>query len=92
MTQTSPTIQNLREDLEKIDIEIARLMVERFRTVATLGGLKKLLKIEVRDLNREIALLNRVRKVAKSEGLNEDVFVKVFTHLIEESINLQQST
>lgn len=55
-------IENLREDIDKIDDKIVDLLNMRAKLVVEIGNLKKKIRIKILQPQREKEILERVKK------------------------------
>ena len=59
---------NLREEIDLIDNEIALLLKRRFAVVKKIGEFKQEYNLPVKDAERELQVLNKVVSVFDNEG------------------------
>ena len=59
-----PTLDDLRQDIDRVDEVLVRLLNERARCVCEIGRLKKEQGVEVYQPDREKQVLEHVRSVA----------------------------
>ena len=86
-----PGLVKLREDINKVDSELIKLLSERRELAKGVIQAKEISKSPIRDQKREADLLNRLIKLGKKEGLDSHFLSKVFYEIIEDSVRLQQS-
>jgi chorismate mutase len=77
----SRDLDEIRVGIDAADDGIVKLLAERRALVIRLARIKKVLDIPVYDRAREQALVDRVKKLGKSQQLNEE-FVEVLFRLI----------
>lgn len=74
-------INRLRDEIDELDSQILKLLMERVELSKKIGVLKKKLKIPVQDVEREKSILNKARKSSKQLGFDplelEDIFLKI---------------
>lgn len=83
-------LTSLRGKIEKIDLQITTLLKERFEVVKKIGDFKEQNKSNIRDLQREKALL---AKLLQSHELkkNEKIYIeKIFKSIFENSCEIQE--
>ena len=81
------SMQELREQIDRIDTELIRLYGERLETARKIGKYKQENHLPVQDTQRERELLNRVGELAGPE--NENGVRALFRFLIAQSRTLQ---
>ncbi len=84
-------LQNLREQLNHVDIKLIELIGSRFRLVKKIGYFKNSLGLEIRDSEREKILRDLIQKSAVDLEVEEGVLKEIFDILLNESIRWQQS-
>lgn len=83
-------LTSLRGKIEEIDLQITTLLKERFKVVKKIGDFKDQNKSNIRDLQREKALL---AKLLQSHELkkNEKIYIeKIFKSIFEKSCEIQE--
>lgn len=75
----------LRREIDRIDKQIIAMLAQRLKLVDDLVALKRKLKLEIRDEEREQAIIARARRKAREEGLDpafvESVMRLVIAHM-----------
>ena len=79
----------LRKDIDRLDKEIADLLLARFAVVKEIGAVKKRDGIPVTNTGREAVVVQRVRACA-TEVEEKDALERVYRAVIEASKNLEQ--
>jgi predicted regulator of amino acid metabolism with ACT domain/chorismate mutase len=74
-------LHTLRREIDSIDEQVILLLAQRLTLADDLVALKRKLKLGIRDLARERAVIDRARKRAKSEGL-EPAFIESVMRLV----------
>lgn len=82
-------IEELRRQIDAIDVQIVQLLAERHRVVLTVGERKRLQNLPVHDPLREQALLDRLAKLAPTP-LDATTVRNVFDAILSESRRLQE--
>jgi len=85
-----PTLQSLRDDIDRVDEGLVRLLNERARCACAIGRLKKELGIEVYHPSREKQVLDHVRGVATEGPLGGDAIARIFERIIDEARLLER--
>src|SRR5947209_2429224 len=85
-----PTLDELRDDIDRIDEVLVRLLNERARVACEVGKLKKELGIDVYQPEREKAVLKHVRGVAAEGPLGSDAIARLFERIIDEARRLER--
>ena len=84
----SPTLEEVRADIDRVDLQIIELLGKRAELVRSLGELKK--GGPVRDPEREGRVLEKVKGVALDRGLSPDFVEKVHRVFFSYFVELQQ--
>ena len=81
--KTTPELARLREDIERVDHEIVRLIAERVRLARAVGAAKHEVGLATLDHAREAAVVRRAVERARDAGLSEaDEVRQIFWQLI----------
>lgn len=81
----------LRRNLDEIDASIVELIAQRQAHVEEIGLVKKDINKPTRDYKREKEVMDRVKALAVSKGLDEDVTQGIFELIIETSLSKQEN-
>lgn len=81
----------LRAAIDDADGRLMRVLIERRRLAEALGALKAGDGAEVRDLDRERAVIERAVAAGREEGLDEAFVEKLFKLLIDDSLRRQRA-
>jgi chorismate mutase-like protein len=85
------TLEELRQNIDRVDEVLVRLLNERARCACEVGRLKKALGIEVYQPEREKEVLRHVREVAALEGpLGPEAIARLFERIIDEARRLER--
>ena len=84
------TLDELRQDIDRVDEVLVRLLNERARRVCEVGRLKKSLGVEVYQPDREKEVLTHVRTVACEGPLGPDAIGRLFERIIDEARRLER--
>jgi chorismate mutase-like protein len=85
-----PTLDDLRDDIDRVDEVLVRLLNERARVACEIGRIKKDLGIEVYQPEREKQVLAHVRGVAAEGPLGSDAIARLFERIIDEARSLER--
>jgi chorismate mutase-like protein len=85
-----PTLDDLRDDIDRVDEVLVRLLNERARVACEIGRLKKELGIEVYQPEREKQVLAHVRSIAAEGPLGADAIARLFERIIDEARRLER--
>lgn len=83
-------MEDKRNRINLIDEQIIKLLSERRKLSKEIAQLKELSSSDIRDRNREKEVLKHIIKLAKDEGLDSHFISKIFSEIIEDSVNLQK--
>lgn len=67
------TIEDLRNEIDDIDRKVAKLLSERILVAQKIGSIKKAENISVLNIDREIDVLDNVRKAADDFSSDEQI-------------------
>ncbi len=82
-------IEALRDEIDRLDEELVRLLSARARCALTIGALKKHLQMEIYQPAREEAVLRHVRGVNPGP-LDADAIARLFERIIDEARRLER--
>jgi chorismate mutase-like protein len=85
-----PTLDDLRQDIDRVDEVLVRLLNERARCACEVGRLKKALGVEVYQPEREKQVIEHVRSVACEGPLGPDAIARLFERIIDEARSLER--
>jgi chorismate mutase len=85
-----PTLDDLRDDIDRVDEVLVRLLNERARVACEIGRIKKDLGIEVYQPEREKQVLLHVRGIAAEGPLGPDAIARLFERIIDEARRLER--
>ena len=83
-------MDDLRDDIDRVDEVLVRLLNERARVACEIGRLKKDLGIEVYQPEREKQVIAHVRGVAAEGPLGADAIARLFERIIDEARRLER--
>ena len=84
------TLDDLRDEIDRVDEVIVRLLNERARVACRIGQLKKALGAEVYQPEREKQVLAHVRGIAAEGPLGPDAIARLFERIIDEARGLER--
>ena len=84
------TLDDLRQDIDRVDEVLVRLLNERARCVCEIGRLKKETGMEVYQPDREKQVLEHVRAIASEGPLGPDAVARLFERIIDEARRLER--
>src|SRR5213595_713380 len=84
------TLDDLRNDIDRVDEVLVRLLNERARVACEIGRIKKDLGIEVYQPEREKQVLAHVRGIAAEGPLGADAVARLFERIIDEARRLER--
>ena len=85
-----PTLDDLRNDIDRVDEVLVRLLNERARVACEIGQLKKTLGVEVYQPEREKQVLAHVRSIAAEGPLGAEAIARLFERIIDEARRLER--
>jgi chorismate mutase-like protein len=84
------TLDDLRNDIDRVDEVLVRLLNERARVACEIGKLKKAQGIDVYQPEREKEVLDHVRSVATEGPLGPEAIARLFERIIDEARRLER--
>ena len=84
------SLEELRDDIDRVDEVLVRLLNERARVACEIGVLKKTLGVDVYQPEREKQVLAHVRGVAAEGPLGADAIARLFERIIDEARSLER--
>ena len=84
------TLDDLRNDIDRVDEVLVRLLNERARVACEIGRLKKAQGIELYQPEREKQVLAHVRGVATEGPLGPEAIARLFERIIDEARTLER--
>ena len=85
-----PTLDELRDNIDRVDEVIVRLMNERARIVCQIGQKKKEQNLPIYQPDREKAVLEHVRGIAAEGPLGPESIARLFERIIDEARTLER--
>jgi chorismate mutase-like protein len=86
------TLDDLRDDIDRVDEVLVRMLNERARIACEIGRLKKEMGVEVYQPEREKQVLAHVRSIAAEGPLGADAIARLFERIIDEARGLERRT
>lgn len=81
--KTTPELARLRDEIERVDHEIIRLIAERVRLAREVGAAKQAAGLATLDHSREATVVRHAVERARDAGLSEEDEVRqIFWQLI----------
>lgn len=84
-------IEDIRKQIDRVDIELIHLLAKRMDLAATIGREKRELGEEVIQATRESVVLDKVKLVADTLGLSEAFITDLYTVILAESRRIQSA-
>jgi len=84
------TLDDLRDDIDRVDEVLVRLLNERARVACEIGRMKKAQGIEVYQPEREKQVLEHVRSIASEGPLGAEAIARLFERIIDEARRLER--
>jgi len=85
-----PTLDDLRNDIDRVDEVLVRLLNERARVACEIGRLKKAQGVDIYQPEREKQVLEHVRNIAVEGPLGADAIARLFERIIDEARRLER--
>ena len=84
------TLDDLRNDIDRVDEVLVRLLNERARVACEIGKLKKAQGLEVYQPEREKQVIEHVRSIASEGPLGAEAIARLFERIIDEARRLER--
>jgi chorismate mutase len=84
------TLDELRDDIDRVDEVIVRLLNERARVAVEIGRIKRELGVPIYQPEREKQVIAHVRSVAVEGPLGPDAIARLFERIIDEARRLER--
>jgi chorismate mutase-like protein len=84
------SLDELREDIDRVDEVLVRLLNERARVACEIGKVKKQLGVDIYQPDREKQVLAHVRGIAAEGPLGSDAIARLFERIIDEARRLER--
>ena len=81
--------KNIRAEIDALDNQIAKLLIDRFALAKEIGNVKKANGLSIKDLNRENEVLQRVASFAHNED-EKKAILSIYKNVINECCELQK--
>ncbi len=85
------TIEELRAEIDKLNKEIVKLLAKRIEVAGEIAEYKKLHGLPIRVPEREKAVIENVKEMARESGLDEKMIEDVFWKIIEHTRNSEKA-
>lgn len=82
-------IDDLRKQIDKVDGDLIHLLAKRMDLVTQIGREKKVSGEAVLQVTRETAVLDKVKLIADTLGLDENFIANLFRAILNESRRVQ---
>src|SRR5687768_556909 len=83
-------LQRLRVELDAIDLRIVEALADRLRVIGVVSAFKETQPAQVRDRQRESALLQRLESHARELRLDPHFVTRLFKEILEYSVRRQE--
>ena len=83
-------LKRSREEIDKIDKDILDLIAARISLAGEILEAKRVLGMDILDPERERQIIERTRKIAGENGINEDKLVQLMKILMDLNKNEQK--
>nr|HID57970.1 prephenate dehydrogenase/arogenate dehydrogenase family protein [Desulfobacterales bacterium] len=84
-------LQELRDNIDTIDLEILRLLEKRMRYSKEIGALKKGSKVDIYQPQREEEVYRRLTSLSNGELLSDGALRSIFSEIMSASRSVQES-
>jgi chorismate mutase len=84
-------IKKLRREIDSIDEKIISCLGQRKKIIKKIGQLKHTGNIKIYNAGREKEIKSRIKKIAKKEGIDELVALKLYSIILINSREEQEN-
>ena len=85
-------LDNLRNEIDSIDNSILELLSKRKKTITKIASIKKKLSKPIIDNERENQIVERLKKLSKENGLDENFIISIYKVILNNSRDEQKSS
>ena len=82
-------IEQIRKHIDRIDLVIITALAERMSQMPEIAEYKKENNLPIFDEKREVQIMQRLKKIAKEQGLDESFVEEVFLSVFNEAKRIQ---
>lgn len=82
-------IKQIRRHIDRVDTVIITALAERMSLMPDMAVYKKKHNIPIFDEEREIEIMNKLKKIAKEQGLDESFVEEIFLSVFNEAKRIQ---
>ncbi|MFC1705033.1 chorismate mutase, partial [Nanoarchaeota archaeon] len=83
------SINEIRKHIDRIDNVIINALAERMSLMPSVAEYKKENNVPITDEEREIAIMKKLKTIAKEHGLDESFVEEIFLSTFNESKRIQ---
>ncbi|WP_394234743.1 chorismate mutase [Niallia oryzisoli] len=83
-------LEDLRNNIDKVDRELIKLLAARFELTEQVGIYKAKNNLNPQDKSRETEQFNKLIKLSQESGLNPDYALKIFRCIMDIAISRHQ--
>ena len=87
---TEQTLEDLRERIRLVDLELVAQAAERLELARQVGELKRRQRLSTADYAQERTVLERAREAARERGLDHEVAEDLVARLIRAAVTVQE--
>jgi len=80
---------NWRQRIDEIDLELTKLLNERMSCALQIGQIKKMYGRPIRDVEREQALIQKLKDANKGP-MRDETIEEIFRRIIAEAVYLEE--
>ena len=80
---------NWRQRIDEIDLELTKLLNERMSCALQIGQIKKMYGRPIRDVERERALIQKLKDANKGP-IRDETIEEIFRRIIAEAVYLEE--
>jgi len=83
-------LKSIRANIDKIDIKIIDMIIKRQSYMPSVGKYKKKEGIPIDQKEREIFILNKLKKLSSEKKINPKLIENIFKLIFKDSKNIQK--
>lgn len=84
-------IEDVRKEVDKIDVELVKLLAKRMELAAKIGKEKKASGMDIHQRTREVTILDQVKLLGDTLGLSDVFITNLYQVILIESRRTQET-
>ena len=89
MATVNKEIKNLRNEIDKLDQRILKLIKQRIHVTEKIGKIKKSSSTDILDTKRESEIFSNLLQIGENLKISDDFIISLWRQIIEYSYKVQ---